>query len=222
MNSGENASQWTYIKFIVWMLSGFFGFCIMFLIIWIPLALLNKILGATIVVNGITHVTEDYLSLFLAIPLIALGVGLIQYFVLRSSLARTGWWIWATSLGWMLAFAGIGLNFGGVYILPRNPLVSSLLSGLFIGALIGLAQWLVLRARTAHAGWMIPANALGWGIASMILNHSAYLTLIMLAVTIPNIPTGLALWFLIEARPGGSGADLPSSGQPDPIGQLSG
>jgi len=222
MNSGENASRWTYNSFLVWMLSGFFGFCIMFLIIGIPLSLLNRILGATFVMNGVTHITEDYLSQFVAIPLIAVGVSLIQYFVLRSSLARTGWWFWATSLGWMLAFAGIGLNFSAVYILPQNPVVSSLLSGTLIGALIGLAQWLVLRGRAAHAGWIIPANALGWGIASMILNHGAYYTLIMLAVTIPNIPTGLALWFLIEGRPGGSGKDLASSGQPDPIGQLSG
>jgi hypothetical protein len=222
MNSGENASRWNYNHFLIWILSSFFSFCIMFLIIGFPLGLLIRILGATFVMNGVTHITEDYLSQFVAIPLIAVGVGLIQYFVLRRSLARMGWWIWATSLGWMLAFAGIGLNFSAVYILPKNPVVSSFLSGLFIGALIGLAQWLVLRARTAHAGWIIPANALGWGIASMILNHGAYYTLIMRAVTIPNIPTGLALWFLIEGRPGGRRADLPSSGQPDSIRQLSG
>lgn len=220
MNSGENELRWTYNHFLIWMLSGFLGFCIMFLVIWIPLFFLNKILGGTIVVNGVTHITEDYLSQFVAIPLIALSVGLLQYIVLRRSLAHTGWWIWVTSLGWTLAFAGIALNFSAIYILPQNPLVSSFLSGILIGALIGLVQWLVLRMHAAHSGWMIPASALGWGIASMILNHGAYYTLIMLAVTIPNIPTGLALWWLIE-RPRGGGTNLPPNEQSGAIQPLS-
>jgi hypothetical protein len=126
-----------------------------------------------------------------------------------------------TSLGWMLALGRVGLNFSAIYILPQNPAASTLISGVLIETLIGLAQWFVLRAHAAHAGWVIPANALGWGIASMILSHTTYYTSIILALTTPNIPTGLAFWLSIDRRPGGRGANMPSKGQSDPIQQLS-
>ena len=213
MNTGKNASGWNYNHFTLWILTTFFGFCFMFVTIWIPLAILVKLIGGTMLVNGVTHVTEDYMAQFVAVPLIVLAVSLLQYLVLRFSLARMAWWFWATCLGWMLAFGGVALNFGAVYLLPQDPLLSAFLSGLLIGIVIGLIQWLVLRARATGAGWIIPANALGWAIASTILSHGAYFTVIMFALTIPNILTGLAFWFLIDRRPAGRGANMPSGGQ---------
>jgi hypothetical protein len=90
---GEKETIWTYNHFTIWILTSAFSFSIMFLIIWIPLAIIEKFEGDFIVVNGITHITVDCLSQFVAIPLIAFGVGLLQYLILRRSLAPMGWWI---------------------------------------------------------------------------------------------------------------------------------
>ena len=143
--------------------------------------------------------------------------GLIQYLILRFSLARTALWFWATSLGWMLAFAGIVLNFSGMYVLPQAPVASSFLSGSLIGLVIGLIQWAVLRAHVTRSGWIIAGNVLGWGIASMVLSHTAYYTTMILALTIPNLFSGLAFCFFIGRRE----AIVPSNGQSGAMQQLS-
>jgi hypothetical protein len=75
---------------------------------------------------------------------------------------EAAWRLWA---GWGLAF--IGFPLGG---LAATALVGGittpaegLLGGLATGAVIGLAQWLVLRRHLALAPWWIAATALGMG-----------------------------------------------------------
>src|ERR687893_832814 len=49
----------------------------------------------------------------------------------------------------------------------RNPVVSAAIAGAQ-GAMIGAAQWLVLRRMIRHAGWWILVTGLSWGIARLI------------------------------------------------------
>jgi hypothetical protein len=74
--------------------------------------------------------------------------------------ARSGWGFWG---GWALAFvgfpigglAGLGLA-GGVTGVPQ-----AILGGAATGAVIGAAQWLVLRRRLPLTAWWIAATAAG-------------------------------------------------------------
>jgi hypothetical protein len=40
------------------------------------------------------------------------------------------------------------------------------------GAIVGTAQWLVLR-RTLQAGWWMPATLIGWGLGGVLIGFSA-------------------------------------------------
>ena len=79
--------------------------------------------------------------------------------------ARSGaaWRLWA---GWGLAFLGFPLGglaaaalVGGV-----TTVLDGILGGLATGAVIGLAQWLVLRHRLRLTSWWIGATAAGMGV----------------------------------------------------------
>jgi hypothetical protein len=61
----------------------------------------------------------------------------------------------AFGLQWAVASA-VGYTFAGI-------LVRQLTSAFFtLGAVVGLAQWLVLRKRASGKGWWILASAIGW------------------------------------------------------------
>jgi hypothetical protein len=42
------------------------------------------------------------------------------------------------------------------------PILADALLFAYLGSMIGLAQWILLRKKYAAAGWWIPANALGF------------------------------------------------------------
>ncbi len=72
------------------------------------------------------------------------------------------WRFWGT---WMLAFLAIPVA-GLVGIGVAGPLTTTLdgvLGGVAAGAVIGLAQWLVLRQRLFLSPWWIAATAAGMG-----------------------------------------------------------
>ena len=75
-------------------------------------------------------------------------LGVLQWLVLRRQLARAGWWIEASTVGWAVGGAAFGL------------------AG---GAVAGFLQWLVLRRRLARAGWWIAASTVGWAIGPVIV-----------------------------------------------------
>ena len=77
--------------------------------------------------------------------------------------SEAAWRFWA---GWGLAFVGFPLGglaatalVGGV----TTP-VEGVIGGAATGAVIGLAQWLVLRRRLALTPWWIAATAVGMGV----------------------------------------------------------
>ncbi len=95
--------------------------------------------------------------------------GALQWLVLRGRLARAGWWIAASTVGW--AVGGIMLEAGraGVAALPGEIpgwFLGGFLGGFGVvgGVVAGFLQWLVLRRQLAQAGWWIVASA-GGGVA---------------------------------------------------------
>lgn len=106
-------------------------------------------------------------------PLIGLAQGLILMRSLDTADAAELWsaggWFLATIAGVLLAIVAVGivnasLLCGGGIILP--------------GAVLGLAQWLVLKSYVQKAGWWILACTLAWN-ASMLVGwavSTAYLS----------------------------------------------
>lgn len=88
--------------------------------------------------------------------------------------------------------------------------------GIALGALLGAAQWTVLRNHVPRAGWWIPANAVAWaiGMALVFAGMSfipdsgvvtpgivvALLVFIVLAGTAVGAIHGLALIWLVRER----------------------
>ncbi|MGE5373541.1 MAG: hypothetical protein ACM3XO_00685, partial [Bacteroidota bacterium] len=68
----------------------------------IILRIIILFVGDFIYVDGVRQITEDYLGLYIFIPIAGLLTGLLQYGLLRHYLSQMGWWVAATIGGWLL------------------------------------------------------------------------------------------------------------------------
>ena len=130
------------------------------------LRVIKSIVGVYIYVDGVRHITEDYLGMYIFVPIAGLLTGVLQYGLLRRYLPHMGWWVLATTGGWLLGPLLIlmpgWLNFCTYE--PANFNMAFIVMGLSIGVL----QWLLLRRRLPRAGWWIGGNVLGWGVLGLI------------------------------------------------------
>src|SRR5512143_3297428 len=127
--------------------------------------------GEYITVGGVRHITEDFLGVFVFIPIAGILTGLLQYWLLRRYLPQMGWWVAATAAGW---FLGVALATVPGLLHWTSPF-STLDAALFVmGFSIGLLQWLLLRRRVPRAGWWIAANIAGWGLLTLITVGNAF------------------------------------------------
>ena len=112
-------------------------------------------------------------------------IGLAQWLVIRTHLKRAWQWLFASVVGWVVAFnvgalvldtmTGV-LNGPGLDWFEAAAQVNATITGfalLFVvwfligaagGAVVGGTQWLVLRQYYPHTEWWVAVNALGWGI----------------------------------------------------------
>jgi hypothetical protein len=76
--------------------------------------------------------------------------------------------------GGMLRFLQQPYYESGVSAIEAGYIQASSLgvSAAIFGALVGTAQWLVLR-RTLRAGWWAPATCLGWGLSGVVMGFNA-------------------------------------------------
>ena len=139
-------------------------------------------------------------------------------------------WLWTVAN--LLGFAGAGAVFGAVQRLRsqqyyevvmtaseavRIEAVNVAESLTLFGALVGIAQWLVLR-RGGHSAWWIPVTAAGWcltgavvgaisgfafGSISSIGPHRSAAVMVVAAVIVALVvaflPSG-AQWFVLRRR----------------------
>jgi hypothetical protein len=132
----------------------------------IILKIITDMVGDSVYVNGVRHITEDYLLMYIFVPIASLLTGALQYGLLSHYLARMGWWVFATVAGWFLGVFLIALP---VWLgWTDGPLNNLDLIFFVMGSAIGIIQWLLLRRRLALAGWWIAASALGWGLLGLI------------------------------------------------------
>ena len=152
---------------------------IAFFIDFVILKIIIYFVGDFIYVNGVHHITDDYLYMYIFIPLIALLTGVIQYGLLRRYLPRIGWWVFVTVGGWLL---GVLLIVMPTWLYWMNEFNNLDVALILMGLAIGVGQWLVLRHRLPRASWWIGANVMGWGLLALItpgntLNRYALFTL---------------------------------------------
>jgi hypothetical protein len=150
-----------------------------------------------------------------AMFLFATLLGALQWLVLRRYFRGAGWWIVATAAGVVVGgYIGVSYTLQDLYIGRRGEL-DPILTWSTFGAVLGLAQWLVLRLRCEHAHVWVLANVLLWPAAWVISNPIGF-TLAQ-GIVVGGV-TGLVLvWLLRRPRPPGSRpAGSSSPGEPAP------
>ena len=136
-----------------------------YFISFVPLSIITLLIGDYIYVKGVQHITEDYLGLYIIIPMIGLLTGFVQYRMLRSYLPRIGGWVLLTAAGWLTGLLLIATSYRLKWI---DPTIYFDVVFFLMGLSIGVAQWLLLRQRLPRAGWWIAANLAGWGLVALI------------------------------------------------------
>jgi hypothetical protein len=171
-----------------------------FFISFIILKIIIAVNGDYIYVDGIRHITEDYLFIYVFVPLVGLLIGTLQYGLLRRYLPRMGWWVAATILG-MLLIPVVGYT---STLLPGRLLNGNSNWSVFVmialmAGLLSFMQWLVLRRRVPRAIWWIPATIAGWVAVRLVSGEGTVGPLDIAHLTIlPAIVTGITLGLLIN------------------------
>ncbi len=198
---------------------------------WVLATALGELVSLTIF--ALTSTIHDMLSnvntqfiLLLVGVLQGLILGFSQWLVLRHYIHNASRWILVTTIGaffaWLIGLiASMAIAFALVLEgLRATALLGGLaLLGAGIGAILGLAQWLVLReyvrARIRQVGWWMAANALAWSLGLLVAfigvgmlksnGFSIKMSLISAATgsvmgTVIGVITGIALVWLLKPR----------------------
>ena len=112
-----------------------------------------------------------------------LAIGVLQWVVLRDRIGNRRWWILASAAGWML---------GWVIALIAVPPDIRALAGVVLGAIVGSAQWIVLRREVHLAGWWIIISALAWATGLGLVPG------ILTSGVMPGTMTGIAIELLLR------------------------
>jgi hypothetical protein len=173
------------------------------------LSLIIKIAGDTIVVAGQTHITEDFLGLYILFPAIGLLSGLLQYPLLRRYLPRMGAWIGVTLLGWLLMPVSFALISGALlHSLAIDSKWSGPVAFVLVSVLVALPQWLVLRRRARHAALWSVARLVGWVLTMLVTGANISTAPDVLAVCLlPPAVECVAWWLMLDRL-------VPGEGQP--------
>ena len=182
--------------YLLWILLTLLCVPIAFFFDLLLLRIITLFVGDFIYVDGVRHITEDYLGMYTFIPIAGLLTGVLQYELLRRYLPHMGWWVTATIGGWLLG--------GFLTLIPgwlswTNPFFNLDLAFIVMGLSIGVGQWLLLRRRLPQAGWWIGANVAGWGLLALITaDNSMGLFGLFIVGFLPACATALMLALLMK------------------------
>lgn len=182
--------------YVTWILLSAVSAMIAFAAYFLFTRVINNIDGGWIIVNGQRHIAEDFLVPYLLWPMYALLYASLQYLMLRRYVPHMGWWIPATALGLPLTL--LGLSPGQAVAASLNIDFTSpwanAIQFMWVGGVIGAAQWFVLRGRLPRSIWWIPANLLGWGMIPLAQKVG-----IFVALSLPALFTSMTLYFFLTA-----------------------
>ncbi|WP_322508507.1 hypothetical protein [Anaerolinea sp.] len=198
---------------ILWTFSGLASILLAWGISFGLVLLARSIVGDYVVVNGVRHITEDYLFSWMFFPLIGLLQGGIQALILREVHPRPGMWALVTPAGWIAGFVilrAVSEWFIAKRTFPEPPWFYLLTVFLTLGLCISLAQWLVLRRWAARAGWWVLFSTLGWVILPLFSGESFTSVLELLLIgLLPSVFCLPAFWLMFDRRHGGQAEALP-------------
>ena len=153
------------------------------------------------------------LGLALFGPIFGVVGGIVQWFVLRRYVARSGGWVLATAVGYTLATVAAALIFSFPY---SDPAVAGMVAfGTVAGVAGGILQWLVLRQQVARAGWWVLASILGLvvgmgiggpvarslGQAGRVIEPTIVFGFLF-GVGVGGIPGAVLVWLLRQSKSG--------------------
>ena len=133
-------------------------------------------------------------------------VTLCQWLILRRRLTAINGWVWVTlawtagwASGWVAVdtFSALSAPYSRGMPLTAVGMPLTVVIGVMAGALVGLAQWVILRRHVKRAGWWIAATAGSWGLA--FLSIAAGVGLMYRGVIVGGV-TGAALVWLTWPR----------------------
>lgn len=190
----DEKPRWSFYP--MWIILTFISVPIAFFLDLIILRIIISFVGDFIYVNGVRHITEDYLGMYPFVPIVGFLTGMLQYGLLRRYLPRMGWWVLTTAGGWL---------FGALLIMISSWLgwmdapINIKFAFIMMGLSIGVGQWLLLRRRLPWAGCWIIANVVGWGLLALITsgNSIGQFGLLILGL-MPACATAAALALLIN------------------------
>jgi len=198
MIANNEKPRWFF--YLGWVVLNVIAVIIAWYIAWALLSQITKIVGDTIHVGGQSHITEDFLLVYVLFPIIGLLTGIFQYTLLRRYLSHMVWWVAATFLGWLMPFATGYLIIAA--FAQKKDTFSIMLGMLLIGATIALPQWWMLRQRVRHASWWLLAYGLGWCLVGLLNLVTAEPIPVLLTIALmPAITTSVACWLLLDCLP---------------------
>ena len=94
---------------------------------------------------------------------IGIAIGFAQLVLLPKPIRLFQRWLLLSGAGWALGFA-VATSIASSLGAAIDKTAAELMSSAVVGASIGLAQWLSLRAWLPRAGWWVPVNVASWTI----------------------------------------------------------
>ena len=152
----------------------------------------------------IANIDEDWL--FGIVAALALGVftGTLQWWILRTRIPQAWWWIVASISGYMTALALVSIS-NSVHLMSFEGPWNDIASLGFLGLVIGVPQYLVLRQRFRKAGWWVLGSALGMqsyliGSAYPAHNSRELIGLGIMMGVVLGATTGIIMVWLLHAN----------------------
>ncbi len=134
-----------------------------------------------------------------------IGVGVLQWLVLRRRISRAGWWVLTSAAGGYGIVQAMFLFEGYAGSLSFGELLSITGVAALGGAVTGTLQWLVLRGQVSRAGWWVLASTVGWGLMSMIAalgtSWPGPMWLIVAGAVLGAVTGGALVWLLRQPVP---------------------
>ncbi len=150
---------------------------------WLLATIVGTIVAVGIVVLG-SAIASNFSPMSTVVILHLIGalegmvLGFTQWLVLRRYIKHIGWWVLATGIASLIVWL-IGVKFiVALALVSFNSTMTATTTlalqqavfgmGAWVGAVLGIAQWLVLRRHVRKGvGWVF-ANSLAWGLGLLI------------------------------------------------------
>ena len=169
---------------------------------WVLASTVGMFVGYPVGAITLGNVLGDWLGTLFFGTGLGIGVGVLQWLVLRRRVSGAGWWVLASAAG------GYGivqaaphmfspsLSFGG--LLSYTPVVA------LGGAVTGTLQWLVLRGQFSRAGWWMLASTVGWWLSVTVWgvhNWDAIGAFFVTGAVLGAVTGGALVWLLRQPVP---------------------